>query len=128
MIKYLNPQVIQGVIRSDDTGVIRYKMYSKLQKIDGFLYHRHSHVTISRADARSRPRAMSAVALLTTPGVLVTFTPRLLMYGTSKWLMPAPPLATTFRDGSKRSSEGSAAGLLFQQNKTWTFGLYSCKF
>ena len=54
---------------------------------------------IFRADERSNAIAMSAVAALTTPGVLATFTPRLAMKGRFRWSTPTPPLAITFKLG-----------------------------
>lgn len=64
----------------------------------------------------------SAVASLTTPGVLVTLTPTLLMYSTSRWSKPTPALETTFSDGSKASSDGLAGGRPYHWNRAWILG------
>ena len=48
-----------------------------------------------RVDIRTRANAMSAVASVSTPGVLVKVTPRSIIAGTSALSYPTATLATT---------------------------------
>lgn len=84
--------------------IINVQPEANMRQIFGFLlFYLNLLSTILRADAKSRPMARSAVELLNFPGVLVTFTFRLLMYCTSRSSKPVPPLDITFNEGRESS-------------------------